>query len=163
MTDQDDPDISSLGGDAAETPRRTFWGGLRAAVFGEEEEATLRDQIEEAIDESEEEAPKVGDLTQVERQMLRNMLHFGEKSAGDAAVPRSDIIAVDCTIGFDELVAAFADASPGYTIVCSPAVHGCGPSAGQSITFVGGTSAATPLVAGMIALVAGSWMRRRQA
>lgn len=109
MTDQDDPDISSSGGHAAQPPRRTFWGGLRAAVFGEEEEATLRDQIEEAIDESEEEAPKVGDLTQVERQMLRNMLHFGEKSAGDAAVPRSDIIAVDCTIGMDELRAAFAE------------------------------------------------------
>ena len=109
MTDQDDPDISSAGQAAGQPERRTFWGGLRAAIFGEEEEATLRDQIEEAIDESEEEAPKVGDLTQVERQMLRNMLHFGEKSAGDAAVTRSDIIAVDCTIGFDQLVAAFAD------------------------------------------------------
>lgn len=49
-------------------------------------------------------------------------------------------------------VAAFADASPGYTIVCSPAVQGCGPSAGQTLSYVGGTSAATPLVAGMIAL-----------
>jgi kumamolisin len=49
-------------------------------------------------------------------------------------------------------VAAFADASPGYAIVCSPEVQGCGPSAGQTISFVGGTSAATPLVAGMIAL-----------
>ncbi len=110
MTDQDEPDIRSAGREAGQPARRTFWGGLRAAVFGEEEEATLRDQIEEAIDESEDEAPKVGDLTQVERQMLRNMLHFGEKCADDAAVPRSDIIAVDCTIGFDELIAAFADA-----------------------------------------------------
>jgi CBS domain containing-hemolysin-like protein len=42
--------------------------------------------------------------------MLRNMLHFGEKTAGDIAVPRSDIIAVDATIAFAELVAAFADA-----------------------------------------------------
>jgi kumamolisin len=49
-------------------------------------------------------------------------------------------------------VAAFADASPGYAIICSPAVQGCGPSLGQTIAFVGGTSAATPLVAGMIAL-----------
>jgi subtilase family serine protease len=49
-------------------------------------------------------------------------------------------------------VSAFADASPGYAIVCSPAVQGCGPSAGQTISFVGGTSAAAPLVAGMIAL-----------
>ena len=49
-------------------------------------------------------------------------------------------------------VAAFADPSPGYAIICSPEVQGCGPSPGQSISFVGGTSAATPLVAGMIAL-----------
>ena len=49
-------------------------------------------------------------------------------------------------------VAAFADASPGYAIVCSFGVSGCGPSPGQTIEFVGGTSAATPLVAGMIAL-----------
>jgi kumamolisin len=49
-------------------------------------------------------------------------------------------------------VAAFADPSPGYAIICSPEVQGCGPSRGQTISFVGGTSAATPLVAGMIAL-----------
>jgi subtilase family serine protease len=49
-------------------------------------------------------------------------------------------------------VAAFADESPGYPIVCSSGVKGCPKSAQQGITFVGGTSAATPLVAGMIAL-----------
>ena len=49
-------------------------------------------------------------------------------------------------------VAAFADASPGYVIICSNGVQGCGPSSGQTIAYVGGTSAATPLVAGMIAL-----------
>jgi kumamolisin len=48
-------------------------------------------------------------------------------------------------------VAAFADESPGYPIVCSKGVQGCKGS-GQSIAFVGGTSAAAPLVAGMIAL-----------
>ena len=48
-------------------------------------------------------------------------------------------------------VAAFADKSPGYPIVCSKGVQGCSGS-GQSIAFVGGTSAATPLVAGMVAL-----------
>jgi len=48
-------------------------------------------------------------------------------------------------------IAAFADESPGYSIVCSSGVKGC-PNSAQSITFVGGTSAATPLVAGMIAL-----------
>jgi kumamolisin len=49
-------------------------------------------------------------------------------------------------------VAAFADASPGYAIICSHNVQDCGPSPGQTIAFVGGTSAAAPLVAGMIAL-----------
>ena len=48
-------------------------------------------------------------------------------------------------------VAAFADESPGYPIVCSKGVQSCTGSS-QSIAFVGGTSAATPLVAGMIAL-----------
>jgi subtilase family serine protease len=48
-------------------------------------------------------------------------------------------------------IAAFADASPGYPIICSSGVQKCGPGA-QSVAFVGGTSAATPLVAGMIAL-----------
>lgn len=49
-------------------------------------------------------------------------------------------------------VAAFADPSPGYAIICSHEVQGCSPSPGPTISFVGGTSAATPLVAGMIAL-----------
>ena len=48
-------------------------------------------------------------------------------------------------------VAAFADESPGYPIVCSSGVKGCSGS-GQGIAFVGGTSAAAPLVAGMVAL-----------
>src|SRR4051812_27679548 len=46
-------------------------------------------------------------------------------------------------------IAAFADESPGYPIVCSNGVQGCKGS-GQSIAFVGGTSAAAPLVAGKI-------------
>jgi kumamolisin len=51
-------------------------------------------------------------------------------------------------------VSAFADAKPGYAIVCSPTVQGCrpGPQQAQSLVVVGGTSAAAPLVAGMIAL-----------
>jgi subtilase family serine protease len=49
-------------------------------------------------------------------------------------------------------VAAFADAAPGYVIICSSGVQSCPPSSGQTITYVGGTSASTPLLAGMIAL-----------
>jgi subtilase family serine protease len=51
-------------------------------------------------------------------------------------------------------VSAFADAKPGLAVVCSATVQGCGPGpqAEQSLVIVGGTSAAAPLVAGMIAL-----------
>jgi CBS domain containing-hemolysin-like protein len=91
-----------------------LWRGLRQILFGEGHEPTLRDQIEEAIEEHEEEhegdLPANGDLSYVERQMLRNLLHFGERTVGDIGVPRGEIIAVPETIGFDALVQAFADA-----------------------------------------------------
>ena len=87
-----------------------LWAGLRGLLFGHDSEPTLRDQIEEAIEEHEDEAPAKGDLSGPERQMLRNLLDFGERTAGDVGVPRADIIAVPETIGFTDLVAAFADA-----------------------------------------------------
>ncbi|HEY5710871.1 MAG TPA: hemolysin family protein [Allosphingosinicella sp.] len=89
---------------------RSFWRRLRAFLFGEDSEATLRDEIEEAIENREGEIPRVGDLSGVEREMLRNILHFGEKTAGDVAVPRSDILAVPANTGFEALVAAFVEA-----------------------------------------------------
>ena len=89
---------------------RSFWSGLRGLIFGEDGEASLRDQIEEAIESREGEIPGVGDLTHVERQMLLNILHFGEKTAGDIAVPRGDIYAVPATTGFAALIAAFVEA-----------------------------------------------------
>jgi CBS domain containing-hemolysin-like protein len=88
----------------------SFWKGLRTFLFGEDSEATLRNQIEEVIESHEGEAPMVGDLSPVERQMLRNLLHFGESTVSDIAVTRGDIIAVPSTISFDALVNAFADA-----------------------------------------------------
>jgi CBS domain containing-hemolysin-like protein len=87
-----------------------IWRGIQHRIFGDEAEQTLRDEIEEAIDEAEESRPVAGDLTPPERQMLRNLLHFGERTAGDICVTRGDIIAVPSDIGFDELVRAFADA-----------------------------------------------------
>lgn len=87
-----------------------LWRGMRSLLFGEDSEQTLRDEIEEAIDEAEDERPIAGDLTPTERQMLRNLLHFGERTAGDVCVTRGDIMAVPSTITFDDLVRAFADA-----------------------------------------------------
>ena len=87
-----------------------LWRGMRHLIFGEESEPTLRAEIEEAIDEAEDSRPVAGDLSPAERQMLRNLLHFGEQTAGDICVTRGDIISVPASIRFDELVKAFAEA-----------------------------------------------------
>jgi CBS domain containing-hemolysin-like protein len=87
-----------------------LWRGMRHLIFGEDSEPTLREEIEEAIDEAEDSRPVAGDLSPAERQMLRNLLHFGEQTAGDICVTRGDIIAVPSDISFDDLVRAFADA-----------------------------------------------------
>jgi CBS domain containing-hemolysin-like protein len=93
-----------------EAGRSRLWRGMRHLIFGEDSEPTLREEIEEAIDEAEESRPVAGDLSPTERQMLRNLLHFGEQTAGDICVTRGDIIAVPSGVTFDDLVRAFADA-----------------------------------------------------
>jgi len=88
---------------------RSWFQNLRSIVF--RREPSLRDQIEDAIEDAEDgTAPAHGDLSAIEREMLLNLLHFGERTVGDIAVPRSDIIAVPTTITFADLVKAFADA-----------------------------------------------------
>ena len=86
-----------------------LWRGLRS-LFLPEPEPSLRDQIEEVIEEHDSEGGEDDDLSSAEREMLRNILHFGERTVGDIGVPRRDIIAVAESIGFDELVEAFAEA-----------------------------------------------------
>lgn len=89
-----------------------IWRGLKSLMFGPEHEDTLREQLEEAIDRHEgDPAPDAkGDLSPLERQMVRNLLHFGERDAGDVGVPRADIVAVEEGTSFADLVALFADA-----------------------------------------------------
>lgn len=87
-----------------------LWSGLRSLLFGSDNEPTLRDQLEEAIEEHEGDTPVHGDLSPVERQMLLNLLRFGERTVGDIGVPRGEIIAVPETISFEALVTAFAEA-----------------------------------------------------
>ncbi len=100
------PDDSSSS--AADSGGR-WWRGLRS-LFQQEPEPSLRDQIEEVIEEHDSEGDQGDDLSFAEREMLRNILHFGERNVGDIGVPRGEIIAVPETIGFDELVARFVEA-----------------------------------------------------
>jgi CBS domain containing-hemolysin-like protein len=88
-----------------------LWRGMRHLIFGEDSEPTLREEIEDAIDEAEEsDGAPAGDLSATERQMLRNLLHFGEQTAGAICVTRGEIMAVPKGISFDDLVQAFVDA-----------------------------------------------------
>jgi CBS domain containing-hemolysin-like protein len=86
------------------------WRFLRLLVTGRSEEPSLRDQIEEAIDEREGAAENADDLSPVERTMLRNLLHFGERTVDDVAVPRADMVAFNQAGSFEDLVALFHEA-----------------------------------------------------
>lgn len=99
-----------------DSSRSGLLAGLKTLLFGGDKEPSLREQIEEVIDEAEEEGQDrrgssvVGDLSPIERKMLRNLLHFGEQTVDDVAVPRGEIIAIDESASFDEVVALFAEA-----------------------------------------------------
>ncbi|QPC97898.1 hemolysin family protein [Qipengyuania soli] len=108
------PDSPSPAGDA--DSRSGLWLAIRKLFDPDAGERSLRAQLEEAIDEHEGEnghaAPQnsgTGDLSQVERQMLRNLLHFSEHDADDVAVPRGEIVAMNADASWDELVATFAE------------------------------------------------------
>lgn len=108
------PDFPSTAGDADSTDG--LMTALKNMLRIGTGDRSLRAQLEDAIDEHEDgncdAAPSEegnGDLSPVERQMLRNLLHFSEHDADDVAVPRSEIIAVDAAISWEELVAAFSE------------------------------------------------------
>ncbi|NML06632.1 hemolysin family protein [Sphingomonas sp. G-3-2-10] len=103
---------SSAGNGDSSTESGGIWRSLRTLLFGDAQEETLRDKLEDAIDEHEGDGGKApaGDLAPIERQMLRNLLHFGERDAGDVGVPRADIIAVADDTSFADLVKLFAEA-----------------------------------------------------
>lgn len=72
--------------------------------------STLRESIEEAIEEHAEDGLMPGDLDADERVMLRNMLQLGTRKAGDIAVPRSDMVAIPVDVEFRALTQTFRSA-----------------------------------------------------
>ncbi|MCA0904315.1 hemolysin family protein [Qipengyuania aquimaris] len=93
-----------------------LWPAIRKLFDPDSGERSLRAQLEEAIDEHEgengdssAEDDAKGDLSGVERQMLRNLLHFSEHDADDVAVPRGEIVAMSADAGWDELVETFSE------------------------------------------------------
>ncbi|GGC25110.1 hemolysin C [Novosphingobium marinum] len=107
-------DNGRVGDPAAGDPDSSpaLWRSIRRLFDRGEGEQSLRAQIEEAINEHEDEAESgsaSGDLSPLERQMLRNLLHFSEHDADDVAIPRGEITAVPASASWDEMVAAFAE------------------------------------------------------
>lgn len=101
----------SRAGESDSSP--ALWRMMKALFRGSDHDQSLRAQIEEAIEEHEGDlgtAPDTtGDLVPLERQMLRNLLHFSEHDADDVAIPRGQIVAVPAEASFTELVGAFAE------------------------------------------------------
>ena len=93
--------------------KRGLWLAIRKFFDSDDGEQSLRAQLEEAIDEHEGDGrPRPsgkGDLSPLERQMLRNLLHFSEHDADDVAIPRGEIVALPAVGDWDEVVAAFAE------------------------------------------------------
>jgi CBS domain containing-hemolysin-like protein len=112
----DDSPSASKEADSSSSEGGSIWQGIKSLLFGDTGDQTLRREIEEVIDEYDEEAdegtsrPARGDLGPVERQMLRNLLHFSEHTVDDVAVPRADIIAIEEKASFADLVALFTEA-----------------------------------------------------
>lgn len=113
------PDSNNASAGEAESSKG-LWSRIKRLVGASEGTRSLRAQIEEQIDAHEgengdgddqasEDGNGSGDLSPVERQMLRNLLHFSDHDADDVAVPRGEIVAVDASLSWDELVAAFGE------------------------------------------------------
>lgn len=105
---QSDRDIASV------PQARTSSGGFLRAVrdfFGSKSsDVSLRESLEEAIEEHEEDTKQVS-LGEKEREMLFNVLEYGELRIDDVMVPRGDIVAVPNNISFQNLVTVFAEAA----------------------------------------------------
>ncbi len=80
---------------------------LARMLRGNHSAQTIRESLEEVIEESERQSPA---LSPQERVMLANLLKFGELRVDDVMVPRGDIIGVEEKSPLKELVVRFREA-----------------------------------------------------
>ena len=106
---------SSRAGDSSNgdgDSKRGLWTVIRK-FFDEKDGLSLREQIEDAIEEHEDGQPAreaaSNDLSPVELTMLRNLLHFSEHDADDVAIPRGEIVAVSADASWQDLVGVFSE------------------------------------------------------
>jgi magnesium and cobalt transporter len=80
--------------------------GLLARIRGQG--PSLRESLEDVIEEHGEDR---GDLSSEERLMLLNIVSLRELKISDVMVPRADIVAIDITTPFDDMVQVFKQAT----------------------------------------------------
>ncbi len=79
---------------------------LGGFLGGGRKEGDVKESIEDILEEEDAEA----ELSPKERAMLRNLLKFGELKVADIMMPRADIVAVEVSSSFDQVMAVFAEA-----------------------------------------------------
>ncbi len=87
--------------------RRGLWHRLRGRLRARSGDSSLRDAIEEIIEEIEEsegEDGEPGGIGSHERLLLTNILKLRRLTAYDVMVPRADIVAVESRTAFRDLV-----------------------------------------------------------
>ena len=85
-------------------------------LFKKSEPETLRDTIEELIEESEEEEPSI---ESGERALLENVLNLRELTALDVMIPRADIISSCITGDADEMIQLMVKNNLSFLPICS--------------------------------------------
>ncbi|MDE3115522.1 MAG: magnesium/cobalt efflux protein, partial [Pseudomonadota bacterium] len=108
-----DPDPSHANNgqssNGADAPRHTsFLKRLSQVLRGESGTKSIRESLEEVIEESERSSDAA--LLPQERMMLANLLRFGELRVDDVMVPRADIVAVEESTSLCDLVNIFREA-----------------------------------------------------
>ena len=102
-----DSDPSPPGGGADEHGPISLLKRFAQALRGEAGTKSIRESLEEVIEESERSDAV---LLPQERIMLANLLKFGELRVDDVMVPRADIVAVEESTSLCDLVRAFREA-----------------------------------------------------
>lgn len=98
------------GGAKRDTTGAGFGGGLRSWLRGltrNSGETGLRESFEEVLEEY---GAIDSALDPEQREMLLNIVDFGEVSVGDVMVPRTDIVAVEVGLTLPEVIAQFHEA-----------------------------------------------------
>ncbi len=91
---------SSTPPESPRAPRVSLIGRLRDLLGFKAREASLRDMLEEVLEDREDQGRE---LQAEERELLQNVLHFGETTVAEVMVPSPDIIAVEYDAPFEEI------------------------------------------------------------